>query len=147
MERHKIDKNALINEHRILIVGTALPNEIECENTLLYDLSKIPSGVPKLIDGVIVPATLQDMYNWGMITIDDIRDNIRVERVEAFKTLLVYDVAVLNGDEEQSPEQRMIRNNFRKAWLDMPQRLNENNIFSLKSPIMPDFIAYYKQFK
>lgn len=73
MERHKIDKNVLINEHRILIVGTALPNEIECENTLLYDLSKIPSGVPKLVDGVIAPATLQDMYDWGMINIEDLK--------------------------------------------------------------------------
>lgn len=144
---HKIDRIVLEKEHRILIVGVVGNGDIPCDRVLFYDLSKIPSGVPKLENDVIVSADTQDMYNWGMITIDDIRDNIRVERVEAFKALLVYDVAVLNGDEEQSPEQRMIRNNFRKAWLDMPQRLNEDNMFSLKSPIMPDFIAYYKQFK
>ena len=148
MERHKIDKNALINEHRILIVGTALPNEIECENTLLYDLSKIPSGVPKLVDGVIVPATLQDMYDWGMINIEDLKDEARRKRNMDFKALDAYDKAVLRGDIAETETDKKFRDKFRQDWLDITNQFNENfeNIELIKFPYMPDFIAYFRQF-
>lgn len=148
MERHKIDKNALINEHRILIVGTALPNEIECENTLLYDLSKIPSGVPKLVDGVIVPATLQDMYDWGMINIEDLKDEARRKRNMDFKALDAYDKAVLRGDITETETDKKLRDKFRQDWLDITNQFNENfeNIELIKFPYMPDFIAYFRQF-
>lgn len=148
MERHKIDKNALINEHRILIVGTALPNEIECENTLLYDISKIPSGVPKLVDGVIVPATLQDMYDWGMINIEDLKDEARRKRNMDFKALDAYDKAVLRGDIAETETDKKLRDKFRQDWLDITNQFNENfeNIELIKFPYMPDFIAYFRQF-
>ena len=148
MERHKIDKNALINEHRILIVGTALPNEIECENTLLYDISKIPSGVPKLVDGVIVPATLQDMYDWGMINIEDLKDEARRKRNMDFKALDAYDKAVLRGDIAETETDKKLRDKFRQDWLDITNQFNENfeNIKLIKFPYMPDFIAYFRQF-
>lgn len=149
MERHKIDKNVLINEHRILIVGTALPNEIECENTLLYDISKIPSGVPKLVDGVIVPATLQDMYDWGMINIEDLKDEARRKRNMDFKALDAYDKAVLRGDIAETETDKKLRDKFRQDWLDITNQFNENfeNIELIKFPYMPDFIAYFRQFE
>lgn len=147
MERHKIDKNALINEHRILIVGTALPNEIECENTLLYDLSKIPSGVPKLVDGVIVPATKEDLFNWGIISYKDLCDKLRRERVEVFHTMLIYDMAVLVGDQEQTEGEKEARNKFRKEWLDITEKVDKVEYKKVERPIIPEFMKYYEQFK
>lgn len=144
MERHKIDKNALINEHRILIVGTSLPNEIECENTLLYDLSKIPSGVPKLVDGVIVPATLQDMYDWGMINIEDLKDEARRKRNIDFKALDAYDKAVLRGDIQESAEGKRARDEFRQDWLDLPNSYTDlSTPIEELYPVLPAIIAYF----
>lgn len=144
---HKISKKALIDEHKILIMGVVGEGDIECHNVMFYDLDNIPSGVPKLEDGKIVPATLEDLYKWGMITIDDIRDTIRLERTEVFKTLLIYDVAVLTGEQAQSDEQKRIRDNYRKMWLDFPDRITPENAFVISPPEMPEFISYYKQFK
>lgn len=148
MERHKIDKNVLINEHRILVVGTALPNEVECESTLLYDLSTIPSGVPKLVDGVIVPATPQDMYDWGMIDIEDLKDEARRKRNIDFKALDAYDKAVLRGDITETETEKRLRDQFRQDWLNITNQFNARfvNIELIKYPEMPDFIAYFRQF-
>lgn len=142
---HKIDKKALIEKHRIIIMGIVSEGEIPCDKTIFYNLEDIPSGVPKLVNGVIVPATEKDLFDWGMINIDDIRDRIRLERIEAFKTLLIYDVAVLRGDIQESKEEKMIRDNYKKAWLDFPERITEENVFLINVPKTPEFIEYFNQ--
>jgi len=144
---HKIDKKALTDEHKIIILGVVTDGDIPCHGTLFYNLEEIPSGIPKLVDGKIVPATKEDLYNWGIITLEDIRNELRLERAEAFKTMFIYDIAVLNGDKEQTKEEKEQRNIFRKQWLDLPNRLNESNVFLIKRPIMPDFISYFNQYK
>lgn len=146
--KHRIDKNILINEHRIQIVGIVNgENELVCNNTLAYDLSKIPSGVPKLVGDIIVTATEEDLFNWGIISYNDLCDKLRRERVEAFYTMLIYDMAVLVGDQEQTQEDKEVRNKFRQEWLDIVEKVDKNKYRKVDRPEMPEFMKYYKQFK
>lgn len=64
---------------------------------------------------------------------------------EAFKTLLIYDVAVLRGDIQESKEEKMIRDNYKKAWLDFPERITEENVFLIDVPKTPEFIEYFSR--
>lgn len=146
--KHRIDKNILINEHRIQIVGMVSgENELVCNNTLAYDLSKIPSGVPKLIGDTIVSATEEDLFNWGIIGYNDLCDKLRRERVDAFHTMLIYDMAVIVGDQKQTQEDKEARNKFRQEWLDIVEKVDKNEYKKVDRPEMPDFMKYYEQFK
>lgn len=146
--KHRIDKNILINEHRIQVVGVVSgDDELVCKNTLAYDLSLIPTGVPKLVDGVIVQATEEDLFNWGIINYNDLCDKLRRERVEVFHTMLIYDMAVLVGDQEQTEEEKEARNKFRKEWLDITEKVDKVEYKKVERPIIPEFMKYYEQFK
>lgn len=147
MTPHKIDKHILINEHRVYIVGIVEEGDKESDSILFYDLDKIPSGVPKLVDGVIVPATEEDLFNWGMVTREDLCNKLRRERVEIFRTMLIYDVAVLNGEQEQTLEERELRDKFKKEWLDITEKVDKTEYKPVERPIMPEFMVYYQQFK
>ena len=85
---HKIDKDILINEHRIQIVGTVQEGEKNCNNILFYDLDKIPSGVSKLEGNLIVQATDKDLFEWGLIDNKYFCNELRKERTKALNTLL-----------------------------------------------------------
>lgn len=147
MTLHKIDKHILINEHRVYIVGIVEEGDKESDSILFYDLDKIPSGVPKLVDGVIVPATEEDLFNWGIISYNDLCDKLRRERVEVFHTMLIYDMAVLVGDQEQTLEEKELRNEFKKEWLDITEKVDKTEYKPVERPIMPEFMVYYQQFK
>ena len=144
---HKIDKNILINEHRIQIVGIVEEGERNCENILFYNLEEIPSGVPKLEENLIVQATDKDLLEWGMINLEDIKNELRKERIKAFNTLLIYDVAVLNGDQKQTEEEKEARNQYRKEWLNITEKVRSNDCLGIERPKCPSFISYYEQFE
>ncbi|MDH6459651.1 hypothetical protein M2102_003313 [Fusobacterium sp. PH5-7] len=144
---YKLDKNILINEHRVYVVGIVEEGDKESDSILFYDLDKIPSGVPKLVDGVIVPATEEDLFNWGMVTYEDLCNKLKRERVEIFRTVLIYDVAVLNGEQEQTLEERELRDKFKKEWLDITEKVDKTEYKPVERPIMPEFMVYYQQFK
>lgn len=147
MQLHKIDRNILINEHRIQIVGMVQDGEKSCNNILFYDLDKIPSGVPKLEGDLIVQATDKDLFEWGMIDIEDIKNELRKERTMAFNTLLIYDVAVLNGDQEQTKEEKEARDQYRQEWLNITKKVKSSIYTEIEKPKCPSFISYYEQFR
>jgi len=147
MQLHKIDRNILINEHRIQIVGLVQEGEKSCNNILFYDLDKIPSGVPKLENDLIVQATDKDLFEWGIINNEYLCNELRKERTRAFNTLLIYDVAVLNGDQEQTKEEKEARDQYRKEWLNITKKVKSSIYTEIERPVCPSFISYYEQFR
>ncbi|MCF2673385.1 hypothetical protein [Fusobacterium varium] len=118
------------------------------ENEFLKD-GKIISYDPysqKVVDGAIVEKTREDYINEGLITLETEKEKARAERKKVFSALDLYDKAVLRGDIEESREEKLARDYFRKAWLELP-----NNYTDLSTPIeelypiQPVIITYFIQ--
>lgn len=116
------------------------------ENELLID-GKIVSYDPysqKIVDDEIVEKTREDYIQEGIITLETEKEKARAEREKIFKALDLYDKEVLRGDVRESAEAKRVRDEFRKAWLDLP-----NNYTDLSTPIeelyptLPEIIAYF----
>ena len=141
--------NITIVNDKVLKETISTPHEPKLQShEMVYDLDLIPSGVPKLTpDGKIVEATEADFLEWGIWTNEDVKNKLRAERSEAFEAMLVYDVAVINGDEIQTPEQKSQRDMFRLEWLNITDAYEENKAIAIARPIMPERIKYYVQYK
>lgn len=144
---HKIDKNILINKHRIQIIEIAEEGEKSCKDILLYNLDKIPSGVLKLENDLIVQATDKDLYEWGIINNEYLCNELRKERTKALNTLLIYDKAVLNRDQKQTKEEKEVRDQYKKEWLNITKKVKSNDYIKIERPVHPSFISYYEQFR
>lgn len=116
------------------------------ENELLKD-GKIISYDPysqKVIDGNIVEKTREDYIQEGLITLETEKEKARMEREKIFNALDLYDKAVLRGDIEESSEGKRARDEFRQAWLELPNNyVDINTPIEELYPILPSIIAYF----
>lgn len=116
------------------------------ENELLKD-GKIISYDPysqKVIDGNIVEKTREDYIQEGLITLETEKEKARMEREKVFTALDLYDKAVLRGDIQESAEGKRARDEFRQAWLDLPNNyVDINTPIEELYPILPSIIAYF----
>lgn len=116
------------------------------ENELLIDgkIVSYDTYSQKIVNGNIVEKTREDYIQEGLITLETEKEKARMEREKVFTALDLYDKAVLRGDIEESLEGKTIRDEFRKAWLELP-----NNYTDLSTPIeelyptLPAIIAYF----
>ncbi|HBJ79718.1 MULTISPECIES: hypothetical protein [Fusobacterium] len=164
------DHNSYYNGTAILYTGDTLPHYVTylpeldtvreateeeklernqrklAENELLID-GKITSYDPysqKIVDNKIVDKTRKDYITEGIITLETEKEKARAERKKVFSALDLYDKAVLRGDIEESREEKLARDYFRKAWLELP-----NNYTDLSTPIeelypiQPVIITYF----
>ena len=116
------------------------------ENELLID-GKIISYDPynqKVINNEIVEKTREDYIAEGIITLETEKEKARIEREKVFTALDLYDKAVLRGDIEESPEGKTARDEFRQAWLELPNNYSDLSI-EIESlyPTLPAIIAYF----
>lgn len=116
------------------------------ENELLID-GKITSYDPysqKIVDGNIVEKTREDFIQEGIVTLETEKEKARVEREKVFIALDLYDKAVLRGDIQESPEGKAARDEFRKAWLELPNNyVDINTPIEELYPVLPAIIAYF----
>lgn len=116
------------------------------ENELLIDgkIVSYDTYSQKIVNGNIVEKTREDYIQEGLITLTTEKEKARMEREKVFTALDLYDKAVLRGDIEESLEGKTTRDEFRKAWLELP-----NNYTDLSTPIeelyptLPAIIAYF----
>lgn len=116
------------------------------ENELLID-GKITSYDPysqKIIDGNIMEKAREDYIQEGIITLETEKEKARAEREKIFTALDLYDKAVLRGDIEESAEGKRARDEFREAWLELPNNYTDLSI-EIESlyPALPAIIAYF----
>lgn len=116
------------------------------ENELLID-GKIVSYDPysqKVIDGAVVEKTREDYIVEGLITLETEKAKARAEREKIFNALDLYDKAVLRGDIQESAEGKAIRDEFRQAWLELPNTYTDlNTPIEELYPTLPTIIAYF----
>ena len=96
-------------------------------------------------NGVKQTKTREQLIKEKVITLDTEKEKARREREKAFEALDLYDKAVLRGDIIETEEGKKSRDEFRKAWLELP-----NNYIDITIPIeelypeMPKIIEYFE---
>ena len=96
-------------------------------------------------NGVKQTKTREQLIKEKVITLDTEKEKARREREKAFEALDLYDKAVLRGDIIETEEGKKSRDEFRKAWLELP-----NNYVDITIPIeelypeMPKIIEYFE---
>lgn len=116
------------------------PNEILKNGKIIsYDLT-----TQKIVNDEIVDKTREDYIKEEIITLDSEKEKARLEREKQFRALDLYDKAVLRGDIKETEEMKKDRDNFRKAWLEVPNNYNDLNIPIEELYPMPiDNIVYF----
>lgn len=116
------------------------------ENEFLKD-GKIVSYDPysqKVVGDEIVEKTREDYIQERIITLETEKEKARAERKKVFSALDLYDKAVLRGDIEESGEEKLARDYFRKAWLELPNNyVDINTPIEELYPIQPVIITYF----
>lgn len=117
------------------------------ENEILNNDGKIEAYDPysqKIINNEIIDKTRGDFINEGIITLETEKEKARFERDKQFKSLDLYDKAVLRGDIIETEEMKKERDLFRKKWLELPNSYTDINISIEKSyPEIPQQIMYF----
>lgn len=116
------------------------------ENELLIDgeIVSYDTYSQKVVDGAIVEKTREDYIQEGIITLETEKEKARMEREKVFTALDLYDKAVLRGDIQESPEGKAARDEFRKAWLELPNNyVDINTPIEELYPVLPAIIAYF----
>lgn len=116
------------------------------ENELLIDgkIVVYDTYSQKVVDNEIVEKTREDYIQEGLITLKTEKEKARMEREKVFNALDLYDKAVLRGDIEESPEEKKIRDEFRQAWLSLPNNyVDINTPIEELYPVLPAIIAYF----
>lgn len=100
------------------------PNEILKNGKIIsYDLT-----TKKIVNDEIVDKTREDYIKEEIITLDSEKEKARLEREKQFRALDLYDKAVLRGDIEETEGMKKDRDNFRKAWLEVPDNYNSVDV-------------------
>lgn len=123
------------------------PKELAENEYLVGDKIATFDTVYEYIDehGVKQTKTREQLIREKIITLETEKEKARREREKAFEALDLYDKAVLRGDITESEETKKARDEYRKAWLELP-----NNYVDITIPIetlypeMPKIIEYFK---
>lgn len=99
----------------------------------------------KVVDNILVEKTRKDYIDNNIITIESEKNKARSKRKAVFYTLDKYDKAVLRNDIDESNEHKLLRDTFRKEWLDLPNSYIDISIpIESLFPVMPNFIKYFE---
>lgn len=116
------------------------------ENELLIDgkIVSYDTYSHKVIDGAVVEKTREDYIVEGLITLETEKAKARAEREKIFNALDLYDKAVLRGDIQESAEGKATRDEFRQAWLELPNTYTDlNTPIEELYPTLLAIIAYF----
>lgn len=95
-------------------------------------------------NGIKQIKTREQLIKEKIITLETEKIKARHEREKAFDALDLYDKAVLRGDILESEEGKITRDNFRKAWLELPNTYSDITIpIESLYPEMPKIIEYF----
>lgn len=122
------------------------PKELAKNEYLVGDKIETFDTIYEYIDehGVKQTKTREQLIKEKIITLETEKEKARREREKAFEALDLYDKAVLRGDIVESEESKKARDEYRKAWLELP-----NNYVDITTPIetlypeMPKIIEYF----
>lgn len=122
------------------------PKELAENEYLVGDKIATFDTVYEYIDeqGIKQKKTREQLIKEKIITLETEKEKARREREKAFEALDLYDKAVLRGDIVESEESKKARDEYRKAWLELP-----NNYVDITIPIetlypeMPKIIEYF----
>lgn len=117
------------------------------KNELFTDEGKIEQYdtiYQKIVENKIVNKSRIELIEDNVITLETEKAKARAEREKAFNALDLYDKAVLRGDIQESLEGKNSRDEFRQAWLDLPNTYTDLSI-EIESlyPVLPSIIAYF----
>lgn len=120
------------------------------ENELLIDgkIVSYDTHSQKVVDNKIVEKTREDYIKEGLVTIETEKEKARAERDRMFNALDLYDKAVLRGDIKETTETKSERDEFRQAWLELPNNYVDLNVpIESLYPTLPVTIAYFVHYK
>lgn len=80
--------------------------------------------------GIKQTKTRKQLVDEKIITLESEKEKARAEREKGLQALDLYDKAVLRGDIVETPEGKISRDNYRTAWLELP-----NNYVDVMIPI------------
>ncbi|WP_294064631.1 hypothetical protein [uncultured Fusobacterium sp.] len=94
--------------------------------------------------GVKQTKTRKQLVDEKIITLESEKEKARSEREKVLQALDLYDKAVLRGDIVETPEGKISRDNYRTAWLELPNNYVDVMI-SIETlyPIAPAAIKYF----
>lgn len=100
----------------------------------------------KIIDNEIVEKTREDYISEGFITLESEKNKARSVRAEKLKTLDLYDKAVLRGDILETEEMKQERDEYRKSWLELPDKYIDLSVpIEELYPKQPIIIEYFNR--
>lgn len=123
------------------------PKELAENEYLVGDKIATFDTIYEYIDehGIKQTKTREQLIKEKIITLETEKEKARREREKAFEALDLYDKAVLRGDIIESEEGKKARDEFRTAWLELP-----NNYTDITVPIeelypeTPKIIKYFE---
>lgn len=123
------------------------PKELAENEYLVGDKIATYDTIYEYIDeqGIKQTKTREQLIKEKVITLETEKEKARREREKAFEALDLYDKAVLRGDIIESEEGKKARDEFRTAWLELP-----NNYTDITVPIeelypeTPKIIKYFE---
>lgn len=123
------------------------PKELAENEYLVGDKIATYDTIYEYIDehGIKQTKTREQLIKEKIITLETEKEKARREREKAFEALDLYDKAVLRGDIIESEEGKKARDEFRTAWLELP-----NNYTDITVPIeelypeTPKIIKYFE---
>lgn len=122
------------------------PKELAENEYLVGDKIATFDTVYEYIDeqGIKQTKTREQLIKEKIITLETEKEKARREREKAFEALDLYDKAVLRGDITESLEAKYKRDEFRKAWLELPNNYTDITVpIETLYPVMPKIIEYF----
>ena len=94
--------------------------------------------------GIKQTKTRKQLVDEKIITLESEKEKARAEREKGLQALDLYDKAVLRGDVVETPEGKISRDNYRTAWLELPNNYVDVMIpIETLYPVAPAAIKYF----
>lgn len=94
--------------------------------------------------GIKQTKTRKQLVDEKIITLESEKEKARAEREKVLQALDLYDKAVLRGDIVETPEGKISRDNYRTAWLELPNNYVDVMIpIETLYPVAPAAIKYF----
>lgn len=122
------------------------PKELAENEYLVGDKIETFDTIYEYIDehGVKQTKTREQLIKEKIITLETEKEKARREREKALEALDLYDKAVLRGDIIETEESKRARDEYRKAWLELPNNYVDITIpIETLYPTMPKIIEYF----